>query len=248
MQTQSHTLTPQSLPMHWQTSLSLLLPTYHPHRDKSSLLHCIKPGLISTVLLRSRSYSWSLLSAAELLHNLPSVSIRPARKQVTHTYTETEKKLNNNIFLFFLFFSLFGNCRVNIFINHITWHDAPKFTLSVYRNTLNRTQGFTMDTRLTFCPLHLQQWMTFSRFFVSFFSRWFPLPSLPCRSYPSNLRPPDSLTKAFYFAVAVEVFSSCFTNTICIETIHRLDVSEYEFCSTVVNSQYESATYTMLMQ
>lgn len=31
-----------------------------------------------------------------------------------------------------------------------------------------------MDTRLTFCPLHLQQWMTFSRFFVSFFC--FPLP------------------------------------------------------------------------
>lgn len=47
-------------------------------------------------------------------------------------------------------------------------------TLSVYRNTLNRTQGFTMDTQLTFRPLHLQQWMTwvktFSGFFVAFSS------------------------------------------------------------------------------
>lgn len=86
----------------------------------------------------------------------------------THTFVQTENN-NHNIFLFFLLFSLFGNCRVNIFIFHITWHDAPKFTLSVYRNTLNITQGLTMDTRLTFCSLHLQQWMIFSRFLFDFF-------------------------------------------------------------------------------
>lgn len=52
-----------------------------------------------------------------------------------------------------LFYSLFRNRRVNNFINHITWHDAPKFI--VYRNTLNRTQGFTMDTQLTVLPIAL---------------------------------------------------------------------------------------------
>lgn len=147
------------------------------------------------------------------------------QKNRCHTQIHTQDN-RHNIFLFFLFFSLFGNCRVNIFITHITWHDAPNFTLSVYRNTLNRTQGFTMDTRLTFCPLHLQQWMTFSRFFDSvFFFQCFPLLSSPCRSYPSNQGSPDSLTKTSYFVVAVEVlFSPCFTNTICIETIHGLDM------------------------
>lgn len=111
-------------------------------------------------------YSWSP-SSAEQLPNLPRVPFSTARKQLTHTCTQTEGN-NHEMFLYVLF-SPFGNPRVNIFINHITGHDAPKFTLSVYRNTLNRTQGFTMDTQLTFCPLHLQQWMTVSRFFVLFF-------------------------------------------------------------------------------
>lgn len=81
-----------------------------------------------------------------------------ARKRLTHTYsTHTQTEDNNHEIFLYVLFSPFGNPRVNIFINHITGHDAPKFTLSVYRNTLNRTQGFTMDTQLTFCPLHLQQ-------------------------------------------------------------------------------------------
>lgn len=61
MQSQSHALTPPSLPVHWQTLLLLLLPPYHPHWDKSSLLERVKPGLIWTVALPSRSYFWSLL-------------------------------------------------------------------------------------------------------------------------------------------------------------------------------------------
>lgn len=171
--THTCTLTAPSLPMHWQTLLpSLLLPPCHPHWDKSSLLQRIKPGLIWTVSLPSRSYSWSLLCLQQSYNTTNQVSLSVLQGNRWHTFTQRDN--NHNIFLFFLFFCLFGNCRVNIFINHITWHDAPKFTLSVYRNTLNRTQGFTMDTRLTFFPLHLQQWMTFSRFFVSFFFSFFP--------------------------------------------------------------------------
>lgn len=86
-----------------------------------------------------------------------------------------------------------------------------------------------MDTRLTFCPLHLQQWMTGSRFFVSFFSRSFLFPTSLCRSHPPAWRPPHSLTMWHsVFATAVEVLGFfflliCLTSTICIETIHRLD-------------------------
>lgn len=108
-----------------------------------------------------------------------------------------------------LFYSLSGNRRVNNFINHITWHDAPKFI--VYRNTLNRTQGFTMDTR--FCPLHLQQWMTVPRYFVFlFFFFWlflffffFNSDHVAVSICPSACRPPDNWTVTFYFANAVEV-------------------------------------------
>lgn len=136
---------------------------------------------------------------------------------------------NHNVFLYFFLFSLFGNPRINIFIYHITWHDAPKFTLPVYRNTLNRTQGFTMDTRLTFCPLHLQQWMTVFRFF--FYFLFFPLNQPPpfISPHPPARWPPHSLTmshsvfkplwKVFFFLL----FVICFTSTICIETIHKLD-------------------------
>lgn len=55
-------LTPPSLPTHWQRLLlALLLLLYHPHRDQSSPPQRVKPGLIRTVSLPSRSYTWSLL-------------------------------------------------------------------------------------------------------------------------------------------------------------------------------------------
>lgn len=171
--TNTHTLTPPSLPMHWQTlHFTLILPLYHPHRDKSSLPQHVKPSLIWTVSLPSRvlflifsSPGWQQTYRTTRLQLWLYIGVSHA-----HTHTETPDR-NHNILLFFLFFSPFGNCRVNIFINHITWHDAPKF-YSAYRNTLNKTQGFTMDTRLTFCPLHLQQWMTFFQIFSFLF---FPL-------------------------------------------------------------------------
>lgn len=148
---------------------------------------------------------------------------------VTHTDWDHN---NHNAFLYFFLFSLFGNPRINIFIYHITWHDAPKFTLPVYRNTLNRTQGFTMDTRLTFCPLHLQQWMTGFRFFVlfSFFNQ--PLSFSPHYS-ADHIHQLGSLRtvwqchilfcKLLWKVVFFFLFVICFTSTICIETIHKLD-------------------------
>lgn len=135
-----------------------------------------------------------------------SLSTQHGNRWHTHTFCTHGLKTITTIYSFSFYSFLFGNCRVNIFINHITWHDAPKFTLSVYRNTLNRTQGFTMDTRLTFCPLHLQQWMTFSRFFVSFFPPLLPINPYHFADHIHQIRPPDKLTKAFYSAIAVEVF------------------------------------------
>lgn len=91
----------------------------------------IKLGLISTTALCGRSYTWPLLCLHRSNHtsHTPSSSIfiTTERKSATHTCTPTEDS-NHNIVLFFLF-SLFGNRRVNNFINHITWHDAPKFIL-----------------------------------------------------------------------------------------------------------------------
>lgn len=117
-----------------------------------------------------------------------------------------------------LFYSLSGNRRVNNFINHITWHDAPKFI--VYRNTLNRTQGFTMDTR--FCPLHLQQWMTVPRYFVFlFFFFWlflfFFFLTLITLPFPSVLLLADLQIVGQWHSTLQMLWRSadfCFTSTI----------------------------------
>lgn len=137
VQTQSRILTPPSLPMHWQTlHFTLILPLYHPHRDKSSLPQHVKPSLIWTVSLPSRvlflifsSPGWQQTYRTTFLQLWVYIGVSHA-----HTHTETPDR-NHNILLFFLFFSPFGNCRVNIFINHITWHDAPKFLLCLQEYT-----------------------------------------------------------------------------------------------------------------
>lgn len=135
--TNTHTLTPPSLPMHWQMlHFTLILPLYHPHRDKSSLPQHVKPSLIWTVSLPSRvlflifsSPGWQQTYRTTCLQLWVYIGVSHA-----HTHTETPDR-NHNILLFFLFFSPFGNCRVNIFINHITWHDAPKFLLCLQEYT-----------------------------------------------------------------------------------------------------------------
>ncbi len=245
----THTFTPPSLSVHLQTLLLSLL-VHHPHWDKSSLLQRVKPGLIWTVAFPLRSYSWSLCCLQQSYYTTYRVS-PSALQEVTHTYTHTHtQKTKNTRYSFSLYSSLILEIAGSIF-SLITLLDMmhQKFTLSVYRNTLNRTQGFTMDTRLTLCQLHLQQWMTFSRFFVTFFSRCYVLPPSPCRSPPSSWRPPDGLTKAFYSVFAVEVFFLLFYKHNMYRNYTQTGyVSEYDFCSTVVNSQYKSATYTMLMQ
>ncbi len=156
--------------MHRQTHLhSLLLPPYHPHWNKSSLLQRVKPGLIWTVALPSRSYSWSLLCLQQSYYTTYQVSPSVLQENRSHTHTHRLKTITT-IYSFSFYSSLCLEIAGSIF-SLITLLDMMHQNLLYlfYRNTLNRTQGFTMDTRLTFCPLHLQQWMTFSRFFVSFF-------------------------------------------------------------------------------
>lgn len=203
--THPHTATPTSLSMHWQT----LLPP-NPHRDKSSLLQHLKPGLILTGWLPSRFSSWSLLCLQQSYYRTFTKCLYlHCKENRWHTSTHRLETINTIYSISFYSFLCLEIAGSIFFINHITWHDAPKFTLSVYRNTLNKTQGFTMDTRLTFCPMHLQQWMIISRFFVSFFSFFLYLSS-PCRSYPSNSRP-DRLIRHSTLWVPQRIFSSCFT-------------------------------------
>lgn len=148
------------------------------------------------------------------------------------------------LFYYFLCLEIAGSI---FFINHITWHDAPKFTLSVYRNTLNRTQGFTMDTRLTFCPLHLQQWMTFSRFLFHFFLLLSCLVTRQIISISPNTS--WSSNKGILLCYCHGGFFFLFNkHNMYRNSTQTGYVSEYRFCSTVVNNQYKSATYTMLMQ
>lgn len=202
----SHTLSSISVCI---GTLFSCLPDYHPHRDKLWPLQCVKPGLIQTVLFLILETEQQSLSTRQ-------------RKRNTHTFMQTETN-NHNIFIFFLLFSLFGNCRVNIFIYHITWHDAPKFTLSVYRNTLNITQGLTMDTRLTFCSLHLQQWMTFSRFLLDFFLL-LPLTLITLQIISITSKTSWWSDRGIPLCKCHGGLFVLFTITTCIETLHRLDM------------------------
>lgn len=200
-------LTPPSL--HWQTPTVCCCSCLHvAHTETSD--HCLS---VWSPLVSERLSLISIFSRATAqLTKSPIQHCKKTDDSYIYIYIYTQTEDNNHKIFLYVLFSPFGNPRVNIFINHITGHDAPKFTLSVYRNTLNRTQGFTMDTQLTFCPLHLQQWMTVSRFFVLFFS---PLPhcflSSPCGSHPSACKPLDSLTTTL-FLIAVEVLLIYFFN------------------------------------
>lgn len=77
------------------------------------------------------------------------------------------------------------------------------------------------------CPLHLQQWMTVSRYFVFLFFFYFwlflffkTLITSPFMSICPACRPPDSWTVTFYFANAVEVCPFLFYKH-DIKTINR---------------------------
>lgn len=160
------------------------------------------------------------LTSTLYLSHTPSSSmfIATERKYATHTCTPTEDS-NHNIVLFILF-SLFGNCRVNNFINHITWHDAPKFILFTGIHWIeHKISQWIQDWHFADCTYN-SEWQ-FQDFLFFFFSRL--LPSSPCRSHLSASRPPDSLMPTFYFALVVEVCWLCFTSTICIEIINGLD-------------------------
>lgn len=75
--------------------------------------------------------------------NTASVSVDAAQK-IKHTCT----------IYTFTFYSLCSEIAGSI-ISFITLLDMMHQKFIVYRNTLNRTQGFTMDTRLTVLPIAL---------------------------------------------------------------------------------------------
>lgn len=135
--------------------------------------------------------------------NTASVSVDAAQK-IKHTCT----------IYTFTFYSLCSEIAGSI-ISFITLLDMMHQKFIVYRNTLNRTQGFTMDTRLTVLPIALTTVNdSFKIFCFSFFFWLFhflkllflPLVALLFTSFcPSAHRPPPRLTVTFYFANAVKV-------------------------------------------
>lgn len=130
--------------------------------------------------------------------------------------------------------------------------------LSFNRNTLKRTQYFTMNTGLTFSPLHLQQWVNLHLwenfyevsslfFFLCCFTQ-FPIEfiiHLLIHSEPSFLA--QSWWKPLtYFSI---VFRFNEHNSLCIETLHRPNVFRFFFfffshCSQ--QSLRASNIYTMI--
>lgn len=119
------------------------------------------------------------------------------------------------------------------------------------RNTLKRTQYFTMNTGLTFSPLHLQQWVnchSWERFRL--FSRCFSQFPIKFIIHLSNslatLFSGTVMMEATYIFVIVFRFNK---HNISIESLHRPKVFRlyvFLFFSTVVNSHWEPATYTMI--
>lgn len=87
------------------------------------------------------------------------------------------------------------------------------------------------DWRFAHCTYN-SEWRFSDFSFVSFFlSAPFTFPPITLRSRPPAWKPPHSLTmshsvfnllwKFFFFQILL--FEICFTSTICIETIHKLD-------------------------
>lgn len=167
-----------------------------------------------------------------------------AVKKVSTSHTHRYKlETKPQHILFFLFFSWFGNCRVNIFINHITWHDAPKFTLFTGIHLIeHKVSQWIYDWRFAHCTYN-SEWH-FPNFSLIFFC--LSLKQSPSRSYPNNSKTSWWSDKGILLCNCHGGFFYLFTNTICRNSTHTGYVSEYKFCSTVVNSQYKSATYTML--
>lgn len=148
-----------------------------------------------------------------------------------------------------LFFSSLETiCRFIIFI--ITLHDMMHQNLSFNRNTLKRTHYFTMNTGLTFSPLHLQQWVNLHS--------WEHFPGVSSCFFP------DSWLSSYHICIlftepsfsgtimmeATYIFSIVFrfikhnmyrnpTQTNCFQIVR------FSFFSTVVNSHWEPATYIL---
>lgn len=79
--------------------------------------------------------------------NPASVSVDPALRQA--------QKIKHKCMIYtFTFYSFCSEIAGSI-ISLITLLDMMHQKFIVYRNTLNRTQGFTMDTRLTVLPIAL---------------------------------------------------------------------------------------------
>lgn len=100
--------------------------------------------------------------------NPASVSVDPALRQA--------QKIKHKCMIYtFTFYSFCSEIAGSI-ISLITLLDMMHQKFIVYRNTLNRTQGFTMDTRLTVLPIALTTVNdSFKIFCFSFFFLAVPL-------------------------------------------------------------------------
>lgn len=166
------------------TGKHLLMPPYCPHWDKWSLLQRVKPGLIWTAALPSKVLF--LISAAERLHNLPSVSISTARKYVTHTYTQRLKTITT--IYSFTFYSLCLEIPGSIF-SLITLLDMMHQNLLYLFTGIHwiehKVSQWIHDWRFAHCTYN-SEWQ-FPDFLFHFFPRCFPFPLITSRLTSTSL-------------------------------------------------------------
>lgn len=153
--------------------------SYHPHREgKSSLLQCVKPSLIWTVAFACEVFILDLSSVcSRATTQLTKCLHQYCKKNRRHTHTHAHAlKTITTIYSFSFYSSLCLEIAGSIFfINHITWHDAPKFLLYLFTGIHwieHKVSQWIHNWRFAHCTYN-SEWH-FPDFLLNFLS-----PSLP---------------------------------------------------------------------
>lgn len=178
--------------------------------------------------LPSRSYSWSPLCLQQSYYTAYQVS--PSALQENrwhiHTYIHTYRlKTVTTIYSFSFYSSLCLEIAGSMF-SLITLLDMMHQNLLYLFTGIHwiehKVSQWIHDWRFAHCTYN-SEWH-----FPDFLIHFFPFPSLSHHHLADHIHQTEDLLIVWQdillCSCLLEVFSSCFTSTICIETIHRLDM------------------------